>query len=132
MHPYVSQHVKNISLIRNRPSVSKYAKAIYNLRLPRPKVSYVWDVETLFDNFKNSGENKILSDKVLSQNLALLLLLLGRKQVNTFFHLSFNRMVITSCGVTFSPKHVLKHSKPGKKLDIFLNRAYSELKLCVL
>ena len=89
-------------------------------------------METVFDNFKNSGENKILSDKALSQNLVLLLLLLGRQQVNTVFHLSFNRIVITSCGVTLSPKHVLKHSKPDKKLDIFLNRAYSELKLCVL
>ena len=41
-------------------------------------------------------------------------------------------MIISSTGVTFSPEHVLKHSKPGHKLDVFEYRAYSDLKLCVL
>ena len=41
-------------------------------------------------------------------------------------------MIISSASVTISPEHVLKHSKPGRKLDISEYRAYSDPKLCVL
>ena len=41
-------------------------------------------------------------------------------------------MIISSTSVTFSQKHVLKHSKPGHKLDVFEYRAYSDPNLCVL
>ena len=33
-------------------------------------------------------------------------------------------MTVTDIGVTFSVNHVLKHSKPGKKLNSFHYRAY--------
>ena len=67
-------HVLNVErkYISQHPSVSNYAKDIYNLRLPLPKVPFVWDVEILFDHIKNLGGNKILSGKTLSQNLVLL------------------------------------------------------------
>ena len=38
----------------------------------------------------------------------------------------------SSTSVTFSLEHVLKHSNPGQKLDVFEYRAQSHLKLCVL
>ena len=41
-------------------------------------------------------------------------------------------MIISSTSVTFSPEHVLKHSKPGRKFDVFEYRAYSDPNLCVL
>ena len=50
--------------------------------------------------------------------------------MNTFFTLDI--MTIADIGVTFSPNHVLIHSKPGKKLDSFHNRAYHNKRLCVL
>ena len=43
-----------------------------------------------------------------------------------------NKMAITDKGVTFSPNHVLKHLKPGKKLDSFHYRAYHTKRLCVV
>ena len=41
-------------------------------------------------------------------------------------------MTITDKGVTFSLNHVLKHSKPGKKLDSFHYRACHTKRLCVV
>ena len=41
-------------------------------------------------------------------------------------------MIISSTSVTFSPEVILKHSKPGRKLDVSEYRAYSDPKLCVL
>ena len=40
-------------------------------------------------------------------------------------------MTVTDKGVTFSPNHVLKHSKPGTKLDGFQYKAYYNKTLCV-
>ena len=41
-------------------------------------------------------------------------------------------MIISSTSVTFSPEVILKHSKPGRKMDVSEYRAYSDPKLCVL
>ena len=41
-------------------------------------------------------------------------------------------MMISSTIVTFSLEHVLNHSKPDRKLDVFEYRAYSDPSLSVL
>ena len=61
-----------------------------------------------------------------------MLLLLGGQRPNSVFHVTLDRTIISSTSVTFSPGHVQKLSKPGRKLDIFENQAYSDPKLCVL
>ena len=86
--------------------------------------------KNLFDYFNHKGENDQLSGKGLTQKLLILLLLLGGQRMNTFFTLDI--MTIADIGVTCSPNHVLIHSKPGKKLDSFHNRAYHNKRLCVL
>ena len=49
--------------------------------------------------------------------------------MNTLYFLAVDKMTVTDIGVTFSLNHVLKHSKPGKKLNSFHYRA---TKLCVV
>ena len=116
--------------IPQHPSVIKYFKGSFNLRPPLPKLSFVWDVEIMFEYFRSLGDNRQISDKHLSQKL--LILLLGGQRLNSVFHFTIDRMIISSTSVTFSPEHVLKHSKQGRKLDVFEYRAYSDPKLCVL
>ena len=50
--------------------------------------------------------------------------MLGGQRINTVYFFKIDRMTITDIEVTFSPNHVLKHSKPEKKLDSFHYRAY--------
>ena len=52
--------------------------------------------------------------------------------MNAVYIFIVDRMTVTDIGVTFSPNHVLKHSKPGKKLDSFHYSAYYNKKLCVV
>ena len=118
--------------ISQHPSVIKYFKGSFNLRPPLPKISFVWDVQIMFEYFRSLGDNRQISDKHLSQKLLILLLLLGGQRLNSVFHFTIDRMIISSTSVTFSPEHVLKHSKPGHKLDVFEKRAYSDPKLCIL
>ena len=43
--------------------------------------------------------------------------MLGGQRMNTVYFFTVDRMTVTDIGVTFSPNYVLRHSKPGKKLD---------------
>ena len=40
------------------PSVIKYFKESFNLRHPLPKVSFVWDVQIMFEYFRSLGDNR--------------------------------------------------------------------------
>ena len=83
----------------------------------------------MFEYFRSLGDNSQISGKHLSQKLLVLLLLLGEQRLNFVFHFTIDRMIISSTSVTFSPEHVLKHSKLGRKLDVFEYRAYADPKL---
>ena len=49
----------------------------FNLRPPKLKLRFVWDVDILLRYFDQQGDNNLLSDKLLTQKLLILLLLLG-------------------------------------------------------
>ena len=115
--------------ISQHPLVIKYFKGSFNLRPPLPKISFVWDVQIMFEYFRSLGDNRQISGKRLSQKLLILLLLLGGQRLNSVFHFTIDRMIKSKTSVTFSPEHVLKHSKPGRKLDVFEYRAYSDANL---
>ena len=95
-----------------------------------PKLSFVCDVQIMLECFRSLGDNRQIPDKHLSQKLLILLLLLGGQLLNCVFHFTIDRMIISSTSVTFLPEHVLKHSKPDSKLDVFEYRADSDPK-CV-
>ena len=116
--------------IPQQTSVIKYFKGSFNLRPPLPELFFVWDVKIMFAHFRSLGDNRQISDKHLSQKL--LILLLGGQRLNSVFHFTIDRKILSSTSVTFSPEDVLKHSKEGRKLDVFECRAYSDPKLCVL
>ena len=116
--------------ISQHPSVIKNFKGSFNLRPPLPKISFVWDVQIMSEYFRSLGDNRQISDKHLSQKLLILLLLLGGQRLNSVFHFTNDRIIISSTSVTFSPEHVLKH--PGRKLDVFEYQTYSDPNLCVL
>ena len=86
----------------------------------------------MFEYFEGLGDNSQISDKNLSEKLLILLLLLGGQHQNFVFHFTIDRIIKSSISVTFSPEHVLKHSKLGQKLDAFEYWAYSDPTFCVL
>ena len=71
--------------IPQHPSVIKYFRTSFNLRLPLPKLSFVCDVQIMFEYFRNLEENSQISDKNLSQKFLILLLLLGGQRLNIYF-----------------------------------------------
>ena len=111
--------------------MSQYGKDVFNLRPPRPKLQFVWDVKIVFSYLEEKGLINILPDKILSQKLLILLLLLGGQGMNTVFNFEVDMFINTECAI-FSPNKVLKHSKPGRKLDQFTYRSFPQKELCVV
>ena len=105
---------------------------IFNLRPPKPKLSFVWDVDILFRYFEQQGDNCLLSDIILTQKLIILLLLLGAHSLCTINLFCINNMVLNDLLVTFIPTEVLKHSRKDKPLDNFEYRTYENKTSCVI
>ena len=119
--------------LSEHPLVDNFFKGLFNLQIPKPKLSLTWDVSRMFRHFDSLETNDKLSDKDLSQKLCMLLLLIGGQRVNTIYNFTVDRMIITDVAVSFAPSQVLKHSRKSKKLDTFNNRAYNaNKKVCVL
>ena len=112
--------------------MAQYGKGVFNLRPPRPKLQFVWDVKIVFNYLEEKSLNKNLPDKILSQKLLILLLLLDGQRMNTVFNFEVDNMLInTECAI-FSPNKVLKHSKPERKLDQFTYGSSPQKELCVV
>ena len=54
--------------------IIKFITGVHNLKPPAPKLSFIWDVSIIFQYFENCGHIGDLSDKILTQKLALFLL----------------------------------------------------------
>ena len=95
--------------------ISQYGKGVFNLRPPRPKLQFVWDVKIVFSYLEEKGSNNILPDKILSQKLLILLLLLGGQRMNTVFNFEVDNMFINTKCAIISPNKALKTFKTREK-----------------
>lgn len=118
--------------LSDHPLMAQYGKGVFNLRPPKPKLQFVWDVKIVFKYLEEKGTNKELSDKLLSQKLLILLLLLGGQRMNTILSFDIDNMFINTECATFIPSTVLKHSTQGRKLDQFTYRTFPQKELCVV
>ena len=105
---------------------------LFNLRPPKPKLSFFWDVDILFRYFEQQGDNNSLSDKLLTQILLILLLVLGAHRISTVKLFSMSNMVLNNLSVTFIPTEVLQNFRKGKALDKCECRSYTNKKLCII
>ena len=71
------------NLLNKHPMISKYMTGVFNLKPPKPKSNFVWDVDILFRYFEQQDDNNSLSDKLLTQKPLILLLLLGTHRIST-------------------------------------------------
>ena len=118
--------------IGDHPLIRKFMKGIFNLRPPKAKSAFIWDVKILFNHFEDMSDNKELSDRDLSHKTLALLLLLHGTRLNTMIHLRIDEMIMSEVGVTFTPSALLKHSRPNSKSDSFEYKAYHDKKLCII
>ena len=76
-------HIPHYNSLNKHPMINKYMTGVFNLRPLKPKLNFVWDVNILFRYFEQQGDNNSFSDKLLTQKLLILLLLLGTHRIST-------------------------------------------------
>ena len=73
-------------------SITKYFKGTFTLK--HHYQTFIWDVQITFEYFRSLGDNNQISNKHLSHKLLILLLLLGRKFLNSVFHFINDEVMI--------------------------------------
>ena len=113
--------------------VKKFVRGVYNLRTPAPKYSYIWDVSVVLKFFRHLPENNLLSLKLLSLKLVMLVALVSGQRVQTLslLDLSFTYSVYDS--IVFVIPDMTKTSRPGKSASqIVLSEYGQDKRLCVV
>ena len=99
--------------ISEHPLIKRFIKGVFNTKPPKPRYTYTWDINKVLSYIANLGCNETLSDKILSQKLVILLLLVNGLRINTIMSLSIQHMEADENSYTFIPIELQKHSRPS-------------------
>ena len=88
---------------------------IFNKRPPQPKYPFIWDVETVLDFLRKLPGNDLLSDKLLTLKVSMLLSLLSASRVSEITNLRVDYLTKHSSVYTFAIPHLTKTCRRGKK-----------------
>ena len=78
---------------------------IFNKRPPQPKYPFIWDVETVLDFLRKLPGNDLLSDKLLTLKVSMLLSLLSASRVSEITNLRVDYLTKHSSVDTFAIPH---------------------------
>ena len=106
--------------------VKKFFRGVCNLRTPAPKYRYIWDVSVVLESFRHLPENNLLSLKLLSLKLVMLVALVSGQRVKTLslLDLSFTYSVYDS--IVFVILDMTKMSQPGKSASQIVLSEYGQ------
>ena len=114
------------------PIVSWLVKGAYERNPPAPKYSSFWDVQKVFEMFKNWGKSSELSLKHLTLKHAMLLMLVTAQRGQTIIALSIDSLDLSEV-VIFKMTKLLKHNRLGDPLDSLVLRPFDTCyRLCVV
>ena len=88
---------------------------IFSKRPPQPKHPFIWDVETVLDFQRKLPGNDLLSDKLFTLKVSMLLSLLSTSRVTEITISRMNYFTKHSSVYTFSIPHLTKTCPRGKK-----------------
>ena len=116
------------------PLVKRFKKGVYQSKPTFPRYNFVWDVNKVFNFFRQLPEVAKLSLKLLSLKLAMLLMLLsGGQRSQTIHCLQREDIHIIDETTLYIPVMAkIKQTKPGMHMKPLKFKAYVDKKLCVL
>ena len=118
--------------IGQHPLVTRLMKGVYNLRPPKPRYSYTWDVDMVIQFIAGMGENTNLSMRKLSQKLALLMALVVASRTSELQALDLRFRVYRPNGVLFRLMGITKTQRAGAPPKERFFGAFSDKRLCVV
>jgi len=117
--------------VGKHPLVSSLLTDVFNKRCPRPKYTFIWDVEKVI-KFLSSLKAENISDKMLTLKLTLLLALTLSARSHEICCLDIRYLVKHYTGYTFHFGEITKTARKGKlRSPIKLSQFKENKELCV-
>lgn len=115
------------------PLVTQLFRGVYNSRPPKPRYSCTWDVDLVVRHLKELGNNEVLSLKILSRKLALLMALTLASRTSELQALDLRFRYFRPEGVLFRLASLTKKRKVGASpKECFFRTFLDDNNLCVV
>ena len=113
------------------PLIRRFIKGVFNLRPVIPKTETTWDTSLVLKYLRRKSPVKRLDLKMLTFKLVVLLSLLTGQRAQTLHLLKLNDVILTRNCIKIKVSSCLKHTRPGKHLDLLVLKAYApDRRLC--
>lgn len=120
------------SSVGKHPKVSALMTGIFNANPPKPRYSFIWDVEKVLSLLNSFPTDTSINDKMLSYKLTMLLALASASRASEICHLDIKYLVKHQSGYSFSLSRPTKVQKPGNPIPNIKYFKFTESKsLCV-
>ena len=117
--------------VGHHPLVKRFIKGVFNIRPVLPKTETVWDTSTVLKYLRKLSPVRNLDLKFLTFKLGALLCLLTGQRVQTIHSLKVNDIILSKNAIKIKVTNVLKHTRPGRHLDLLVVKAYApDRRLC--
>ena len=111
--------------------VRRFIKGAFNLRPVFPKTETIWDTSVVLRYLKKLSPVRDIDLKFLTLKLVMLLALLTGQRTQTLHLLKLSDLIVTKNCLKIKVTEVLKHTKPGKHLNLIVIKAYApDRRLC--
>ena len=104
------------SVIGKHPIICRFMQGIFNSRPPKPRYSFVWDLNTVISSMDTMPPNEKLSLKDLSAKLVMLMALCNTSKSSNLITLDLNFRQYTSAGVSFTIPGLTKTRRAGQSI----------------
>ena len=119
--------------VGSHPLVSRFMKGIFHKKPSLPRYNVTWDVSVVLEYLKTLQDGKLLTLKMLSAKLVMLIALLSAQRGQTLHLIKCADIEVTDKKLTIQLTSLLKQSRPSKHPGTITLPAYSKDKrLCVV
>ena len=116
----------------NHPLIKRFLKGVYEKCPAVPRYTLTWDVNVALAYLRKLSPVKLLSLKMLTIKLTLLLALVTAQRVQTIQLFKLSNLT-KGAHYVFAPEEHLKHNRPGKKPTVITLKPFPpDRRLCPL
>ena len=118
--------------IGQHPLVIKFMKGVFNLRPPRSRYTEIWDVSKVLSYIKTMQDDEVLTLKLLTLKLTMLVALTQASRTQSLHLLSIENLRKGSDSYVLQYNDMLKQCRPGRSIPVVHLKLYlPDRRICV-
>ena len=113
------------------PIFTRFLKGVYNLRTPKPKHTFTWDVSQVLTYLEQFYPNNLITLKEITLKTCMLIALSSGHRAQSIHALNLDNCTDQHNSMSFTFSELLKNSKPGVGNVLHIHRYNDNDNLCV-